>query len=190
MRRKAYNLAFKLKLISLVEKSTLYRVSKDYKVPTKMLRSWLRQKALIKQTMYRTARGRVQRRHEPPFKELEEELLKWITEQREEGHIVDGHAIRSKAREIATTNGIDSFKCSSGWLVRFLRRGKLRFRRITTSGRELPRDAKDTISTFISICSNHMVSNRVQRSAVYNFDETVVYLDSFCKYKIRIQKEK
>lgn len=184
MRRKCYNLAFKLKLINLVQNSTLYRVLQDYKVSTKMLRSWCRQKEKIKQTMYRTSRGRVQRRHVPPFNDLEDELYKWIVDRRLLGHIVDGNAIRSKAREIATRTNIGNFKCSSGWLVRFLRRKKLRFRRVTSSGRELPKNANETISTFINLCSNHVVSNRVARASIYNFDETVVYLDSFCKILI------
>ena len=166
---------------NLVEKSNCYRVPKEFKVPSKMLRNWCRQKETIKQTMYRTARGRVQRKCVAPFAQLEEELYQWVMDNRDEGHIVDGHAIKSQARAIAARDKIDHFRCSSGWLVRFLRRNKLRFRRITSSGRELPKNATETITTFISSCSNQVINN-VDRSAIFNFDETCVYLDSFSEY--------
>jgi hypothetical protein len=42
------------------------------------------------------------------------------------------------------------FKASNGWLFNFLRRNRFVLRRITTTGRELPENAIDTILSFIA----------------------------------------
>jgi len=181
-RRKSYSLAFKLKLLQEVENTSTRKVSTNYKISRRVLRAWLRQKTKIKDTMYRTRR-RVERPRVSPFDSLEGELYAWITERRSAGQVVDGNGIREQARQIAIRMEIRNFKCSAGWFWRFLKRMKLRLRRVTTSGRELPKNGKDTVLEFISTCSNHIVNNQVPLSEIYNMDQTSVYLDSFCKQK-------
>jgi hypothetical protein len=42
------------------------------------------------------------------------------------------------------------FKCSRGWVQNFMRRYDLVFRRITTSGRELPKNCVEVINVFLN----------------------------------------
>jgi hypothetical protein len=44
----------------------------------------------------------------------------------------------------------------NGWLYRFLNRSGLTLRRVSTAGRELPTDAKDSIENFILECKGHI----------------------------------
>ena len=131
--------------------------------------------------MYRTRR-RVERKQVSPFEALENEFYQWIMDRRNAAQVVDGHAIRERAIEIAASRNIGDFKCSGGWFWRFRRRTKLRLRRITTSGRDLPKNAKDIVHEFLGACSNHIVNNGVSSGEIYNMDQTSVYLDSFCEF--------
>jgi hypothetical protein len=54
-------------------------------------------------------------------------------------------------------------------------------RRITTSGRDLPKNSKAIIDEFISACANQIRKYKLDRNCLANMDETSVNLDSFCK---------
>ena len=87
---------------------------------------------------------------------IEEEgvgLEDWIIQQRALGVCVSGFVIRVKALELERAiceqmNKQCLFKASNGWLFNFLRRNRFVLRRITTTDRELPENAIDTILSF------------------------------------------
>ena len=73
-----------------------------------------------------------------------------VMDRRAAGICVTGGMIRAEALQImADTN----FSASNGWLTRFLRRKRLVVRRVTTSGRELPKDAGVQVDQFLSECA-------------------------------------
>jgi hypothetical protein len=78
---------------------------------------------------------------------MENELFAWIMERRAAGLCVSTGMIRAEALRILP-NG--TFSASNGWLDRFMKRKRLTIRRITTSGRELPRDAPIHINNILA----------------------------------------
>ena len=95
---------------------------------------------------------------------MEFQLKKSIDESRERDVCIDGDSIRAKAIEIyheihplGHSNEIPNdlcdkenkiFKASSGWLQNFCARNNFTYRRITTTGRDLPNNAIDRINDF------------------------------------------
>ena len=77
-----------------------------------------------------------------------------IVQERALGVCISGFVIRVKALEIerAFCNQMNKpflFKASNCWLANFLRRNRFVLRRITTTGRDLPENAIDTLLAFI-----------------------------------------
>jgi hypothetical protein len=63
-----------------------------------------------------------------------------------------------------------------------LNRSGLTLRRVSTAGRELPTDAKDSIENFIRECKGHIQATNAILCSVINMDETCVYLDAPSSY--------
>ena len=88
----------------------------------------------------------------------------WFHEMRSKNSCIDGNTLRSKTREVY--NSIHPFgplkeegslqckipntpfRASEGWSSNFLKRKGLSYRRISTTGRELPLDTLDPINDF------------------------------------------
>ena len=82
---------------------------------------------------------------------MEQELSSWIENSRAKGACISGFVIRVKALEIMRAhcrrdNQPLVFLASNGWLFNFLKRNKWVLRRITTTGRDLPLNAIETIT--------------------------------------------
>ena len=105
---------------------------------------------------------------------MEHALERFIHDQRALGHVVTGGMIRAEAvRLLSGTN----FSASNGWLNRFLHRKRFSFRRVTTSGRDLPANAAATVKTFLSECGAAYQQPGFDRDSLLNGDETSIYLD-------------
>jgi hypothetical protein len=72
------------------------------------------------------------------------------------------------------------FQASSGWLCRFLGRFKLVTRRISGSGRELPKDCFKEINEYLKSVNGLMKSYAA--NAIISFDETSIYADMLGNY--------
>jgi hypothetical protein len=79
---------------------------------------------------------------------MENESFAWIMDKRVLGLFVTTGMIQTEALRIFVNGNCLS---SNGWLDRFMKRKRL-FRRITTSGRELSRDASMQNNTFLRVC--------------------------------------
>ena len=92
---------------------------------------------------------------------METELSVWVNEVRELNACIDGDSIRAQAHEIYQSiypeiphesllclKASKPFKASRGWLSNFCKRKNFSYRRITTSGRVLPKDAFNRINDF------------------------------------------
>ena len=101
---------------------------------------------------------------------IENELFEWIVAQRSKGVCVSGDAIQREAVQVYNRvhpetlpeqfvsrcdRPRSSFSASSGWLSNFCKRKKLVLRRVSTTGRELPKDVLDVIYNFFKdVCIN------------------------------------
>ena len=108
---------------------------------------------------------------------MEDTLFDWIMDTRDSGLCVNQRSIKAKASELMSRSD-NNFKASSGWLYRFLKRKNLVLRRVTTTGRELPRKAPQTINNFLNECSAKFQVDGFDRKCLLNMDETSIYIDS------------
>jgi len=78
------------------------------------------------------------------YPEVDEAVLRFVSEMRAKALPITRQAMRSKAGEIAKTLGIDEtkFKATRGWCDRFMRRAGLSLRRQTSFCSELSADIK------------------------------------------------
>ena len=112
---------------------------------------------------------------------MEVQLISWFFAQREAKACVTGLALQSQARlfydEIHAQDEVHEFQASAGWLTNFLSRHHLTNRRVSSTGRELPKDTLDSIRSFFRNCNEAFRNANYNRSKILNMDETSIYLD-------------
>lgn len=149
---------------------------------------WVKQKDRLLGISAKAGRFHLMHNRYIRFLDLERDLMNWINQSRNNGACVSGKCIQLKALNLARQSGLEHFRASKGWLVRFLNRNNLVLRRITSKGRSLPSNCVETINTFIDKCQEDN-ANR-PRSHIYNFDETSIYLDSTDNYTYEVRGSK
>ena len=86
------------------------------------------------------------------YADCEERLNEWFLEQRDQNNVVSTISLQSKMIELVEEmHPLESniFKASRGWMQNFMKRRRLAFRRITSSGRELPKNTFEIIKSFL-----------------------------------------
>lgn len=176
-RYNSYKLGFKIRVINYRNTHNVSQTASKYGIDRKLVRNWVKDKAKILAQNHKDKRVRCVSPREGKYPELEDNIYEWITKEREDGRLVSGDAIQTKARQLNTYG--NGFVVSNGWLQRFLKRKRLVRRRVTTSGRALPANAKFEINQFIQDCHKFRDPNFDNR-LLLNMDETSIYLDSAC----------
>lgn len=138
---------------------------------------------------------------------MEIRLSKWIIEKRESGHSISGFQIKIKAKEIyneihpngdteiEANNALASdctlpwveFKASDGWLSKFCSRRGFVLRRVSSCGRELPKDCLNIILKFYLELTKIITDNGFQKGQILNMDESCQYLDAPSKIHFWVQ---
>jgi hypothetical protein len=72
------------------------------------------------------------------YLKIEEKLLEYVSEKRKFGYAVSTEMCQLKALALAKEQGIDGFKASHGWIVRFFTRNELCIKRKTSVSQQLP----------------------------------------------------
>ena len=82
------------------------------------------------------------------------------------------------------------FSCSNGWFKGFLIRHNLVLRRVTTAGRELPKNTKASIAIFFGKCILSVNQENFDLGSIGNMDESSIYIDcpSACTYTFKGSK--
>jgi hypothetical protein len=122
------------------------------------------------------------------FPVLEESLLRYVQAMRRDGAVVTGITILNKARALAQELNVINFVGSRGWLFNFLRRHNLVLRRITSGGKQLPINTKQIIRDFHERCMTLRIG--LNRSEIFNADETSIQLDSYGNYSYETKGSK
>lgn len=178
-RYRSYKLWFKVNVINYKANHSINQTALKFGIDRKLVRNWIKQRGQILAQSSKATRSRVSSPQDGKYVDLEEQLFNWISERRVEGMLVSGSSVQAKALELSTDR---QFKASNGWLARFLRRRRLVTRRITTSGRALPVNSRDTIRMFLEQCGRFRVNN-FDRRILLNMDETSIYLDDSSLFK-------
>jgi hypothetical protein len=119
------------------------------------------------------------------FLEMENDLDAWAQELREAGCCLSGFTLKVKALEILRKLGQfdGKFLATDGWLRGFLHRKNYTLRRITTTGRDLPKDFLETINQFHQDCAlNFIDDDEFDPNTLVNMDETSIYIDKPSTY--------
>lgn len=195
--RRRISLELKNKIIAQHEQAnsnglfqSIAQTSRETGFDRRQISRWLKQKDQIKDNRYQRCSFKVKSPEEKCFfPEMENKLHEWlVSKRRNENACISGLVIQQKAIEIfkevyaGKSQGQIDFKASDGWKYNFLSRKNLVLRRITTTGRDLPRDALNTIRTFMNHCQVMRDMSNYSREIVLNADETTIYLDSPSNY--------
>ena len=109
--------------------------------------------------------------------ELEDKLIAWILEKREEAYIaVSTQMIRLKALSLIRPVN-PQFKASEGWLRKFMTRNNLVLRARTNMSQTLPKDLEEKIATFRQQIRHVRENSDFPYALIANMDETPIYLD-------------
>ncbi len=71
-------------------------------------------------------------------------------------------------------NQVKQFQASNGWLLRFLKRFNLVVRRISSSGRELPKNCSDIVYNYLKSVNQAIKNKQYSADEVIYFDETSI----------------
>ena len=124
---------------------------------------------------------------------LEREHYKWIIDKRELGACISGFVIQQKAIEIYpklyanSSETLNEFRASSGWLTNFCKRRNLVLRHITTKGRAAPKNATASIKNFFKQCQQMVNVENYAPNEIINMDETLIYLDFPCNFHLPLK---
>ena len=122
------------------------------------------------------------------YPEKETILYQWILEKRNSGLCVSGGMIGREAFNIFGGSNT-TFGASNGWLCRFLKRHNLVARRISTSGRCLPKNAGAEIEEFLETTDHYFKKNGFDKDTLIGMNETTVYIDAPAKFTYAIRGE-
>ena len=86
-RRSSYNMAFKLKVVAEAEAvENNSEIAREYGLSESMVRRWRRDQAkLFNGELKMSAKRKTMGRFTPKYPELDQQLLEWFTEQRDQG---------------------------------------------------------------------------------------------------------
>ena len=179
-KRKSYSLLFKLKVANdvLEKRKQIQTTAFKFNVANKSVRDWVRKIDEIKEQLKKRNNRlsfRIRKRN-GVLNDIESRLFIWIKEKRMEGACLNSKAIKLKARELHNEIDINTeFQMTNGWFEKFLKRYGLSCRRVSSSGRDLPKNCHETIKVFLKDCEKF---NHLDTKAFYNMDEASIYLDS------------
>ncbi|KAF6202960.1 hypothetical protein GE061_003368 [Apolygus lucorum] len=118
----------KKKLIEAVENGARKTdVAKTFGIPPSTLSNILKKKEEIYEFVGRVPEGGRKRFRPCRFPQVEESLMTWMSECRHQNIPVGGGSLKSRAKSIAASFGIEDFNASEGWLDNFKKRHGISF---------------------------------------------------------------
>lgn len=180
-KKRSYTISFKLEVISYAESTSNRNASIYYKIDRKRVQEWRKQKSELEAIKnnpnlnsdhVRVLEGRGRKAMYPM---LEEELIKFIKNMREEGNAITTFIIEKKAKELGKSLASDNFKASHGWIERFKHRHNLVQRVRTQVAQKLPEDMPSTVKDFLQY-SREKTKN-IEKKFIITFDETPMWFD-------------
>ena len=157
--RKSYSILFKRFVIKHYANSIIKSKRKTgthFRVGRTQLIQWIYQREQIMNQTNVLSRRNIQNPYQKTknclYVDCEEKLYEWFLKQRELNYVISTLSLQTKMFELVKEmHPLDSiiFKAQRGWMQNFMKRRKLAFRTITTSGREMPKNCVEIIKTFL-----------------------------------------
>ena len=156
--RKSYTTMYKkfvIKYYENMESKSKSKVAKVFNIARSSVREWLKEKDEIIKQKSSLSRRKISissKTKKALYHDAEAYVYKWFIDQRENSIVMTTHGIQNKMHEIMKVLHPDDsiiFKASRGWLQNFMKRYNLSFRRITTTGRDLPKNCVQVVNEFL-----------------------------------------
>ncbi|KAG7166071.1 Pogo transposable element-like 12, partial [Homarus americanus] len=138
--RRKFTAMFKLRVIEYAEQTNNCAAAREFKVSEKSVRDWKKLSAQLKLLPKNKCANRGKCSKWP---QLEVEVAKYVSENRQNGYGVSRGSIRIFALKLARKLGITDFKASHGWCTRFMKRNDFVLRRKTKISQRLPQELDD-----------------------------------------------
>lgn len=175
----SYSVTTKLKAVEIAEKVSKESAARQFKVDPKRIREWCKQKeALVQLTKQRGPTSTRKRLggagRKVKDEDMEETLLNWVLEMRDQNLRVSRRMLQVQAKVFASKG---SFKASKGWLDKFLKRNGLSLRRKTTVCQSPPSDCIPKLVSFITHLRSIQRHREFPQSCIFAMDETACWMD-------------
>lgn len=173
-KRVTYSGEFKLEAVKYAEENSNSKAAEHFRVNMTQISRWRHQKEALQKLPKKSAKV-VKRERSCNWPELEINLKSWLVDQRNKGFQISGASILREARALAIRLNIPSFKGSSHWVHKFMRRNKIVRRAVTSVGQKLPDDWEQKMATFVEFINSHKDDYSLDHIA--NMDEVPVTFD-------------
>ena len=147
-----YTASYKLKVASFAEQFGNRAAEREFGILESSVRYWRKQKEVLRDTKSDSRAFRGPKAGK--YRALEDELLTYCEDLRNDGIAVTHDMLQLRARELAKSHNIsdNEFKASRGWLRRFMKRKGLSLRRRTTLCQKCDNDVNDSPASEGEIC--------------------------------------
>ena len=150
--------------------------SANYHVPRATLQHWMKADLSAIQSNKKGARAPGGGRKLTMGVDTDEDILKWILEQRDQHVPVSREAIKEHARSVCSASNPE-FSASNGWLQKFMTRHNLALRSKTSLSQRLPADLETKVTSFNKFVKDLRVEDEFDDEFIINMDETPVFFD-------------
>lgn len=184
---KSYSLQFKLDAVKFAELHSNRAASKKLNVDEKRIREWRKKHEKISQARAQKG-GAGKKRLEGGGRKIldsdvEEKVLNWIHERRENRLRVSRKLIMRKAKMFYDESVGDdecakeAFVASRGWLEKFMKRNGLSLRRRTTTAQKDPACLVNKLVAYVLEARRLSESHHYTPQSIIAMDETAVWAD-------------
>lgn len=177
-KRQSYTTSEKLKIIQFAEEHGNRAAQREFGIAESNVRLWRKSKENLQKMprLQRADRGR-----KAAWPRLEQDLMAWITEKRNNGLAILPAVVRLKAFEISKDPKYEipagQFKASNHWCQRFMKRNGLSLRQKTTLAQRLPPDYEEKIVQFQRFIIKQRRAHSYPLHLVANMDESLIQFD-------------
>ena len=151
------------------------------------LREWIKQKPIILETKCKRNKYRLEGAGKIPNTiEIEEELIKWLEEQRRLEIGLTTNEIINKSLELYPENKNKSYSALHMWCFRFLKRYSYKIRAVTHIGQQLKENVENELHKFYEIL--YRMRSRIKelpdKNNIFNMEERPIYFEMVTKTTI------
>lgn len=183
---KCLTLGEKIKIIDEVKSGEKRKkdIAEEYGIPASTLSTILKQEDILRKRMV-AGNLNHKRVRKSEFPEVEECLLKWFKQCRDQNISVGGPILKEKADAFAKSLGRDNFRASNGWLEKFKQRNDIVFRKVCGESASVDdnvcKDWKEELKTFLK---------DYEPKNIFNADETALYYQCLPDKTLTFKNEK
>lgn len=100
MVNRSFSLSFKARVVRHREEHNITQTALKFNIDRKLVRNWCNQKDDILSHCLTRDRRRVVKHIQPKFPHIDNSVLEWVNEQRDNGRLVSGKMVRDHALSI------------------------------------------------------------------------------------------